>query len=367
MGIQAALEGVGLGVGAMRVLVTGHQGYIGTALAPLLRRAGHEVIGLDSNLFGGCTFGPAPDEIPAIPLDLRDVGVDHLAGIEAVVHLAGISNDPLGDLNPDCTYDINYRGTVRLAEVARAAGVPRFLFSSSCSLYGAHGDDPIDESAEFNPVTPYGESKVLAEAALHDLADDAFSPTYLRNATVYGVSPRLRGDLVVNNLTGYALTTGEVLMRSDGTPWRPLVHVSDVCRAFLAVLAAPRDVVHDEAFNVGGTGENYRVRDVAGIVEEIVPDSVVRFAAGAGPDKRNYRVNCDKLARTLPEARPRRTVRDGVSELYDTYRRHGLTLDALEGRLLRIKTITTLLAEGRLDPQLRWVGADVAAAGGHRG
>lgn len=344
----------------MRLLVTGSDGYIGTVLVPMLLEAGHDPVGLDSMLFHDCSIGPERATVPTIRKDIREVGPADMDGVDAVIHLAGISNDPLGDLHPDTTYAINHRATVHLAEVAKSAGVERFLFSSSCSLYGAHGDTPLDESAEFHPVTPYGESKVLSEHDLHAMADDGFSPTYLRNATAFGMSPRLRGDLVVNNLTGFAATTGKVMMKSDGTPWRPLVHVEDIGRAFLAVLEAPRDLVHDEAFNVGRTSENYQIRDVAEIVEDVVEGSTVTLADSAGPDLRNYRVDCSKIADTLPSYQPVWTVRAGVEELYAAYRSEELSLDDLEGeRLMRIRTIQRFQQQGLLDADLRWLGRDV--------
>jgi len=340
----------------MNVLVSGHAGYIGAVLVPMLLEAKHEVTGLDTDFFAGCDFNDRLADVPAIRKDLRDVTATDMKGFDAVIHLAALSNDPLSDLNPECTYEINHCASVRLAELAKEIGVPRFLFSSSCSLYGlAAGADFLTEDAAFNPVTPYGESKVLVERDVSRLADDNFSPTFLRNSTAYGVSARLRADLVVNNLVGFAYTTGEVLIASDGTPWRPLVHVEDICRAFLAVLHAPRGLVHNQAFNVGRTEENYQIRDIAAMVEQIVPESHVKYVEGGGPDLRCYRVNCDKICRTLPEFRPQWTVRRGIEQLFAAYKDHMLTLQEFTGtRYVRIKHLSSLLENSRLDPNLRW-------------
>jgi len=339
----------------MRVLVTGHRGYIGTLLIPMLQSSGHSVVGIDSCLFEDCVFGPDASPVETLRLDIRDVTPGDFVGFDAVIHLAALSNDPLGDLEAETTYEINYRGAVHVAACAKKAGVERFLQSSTCSLYGAHGNDFLDEGADFNPVTPYGHSKVLAEKEILDLADDSFSPTFLRNATAFGVSPRLRGDLVVNNLVGYAVTTSEVFMKSDGTPWRPLVHIEDIARAFIAILEADRALVHGEPFNVGATSENYQIRDVAAIVERAVPGSRVVLAESAGPDLRNYRVNCDKLVSVLPQAAAQWTVERGVVELRDAYLQEHLTVEDLTGhRLQRIRHVMNLLQEGRLGTDLRW-------------
>ena len=346
----------------MRVLITGHNGYIGSVLSPMVRAAGHDVVGLDTFLFEGGTFGKYGPQIEAIRMDLRDVEVSDLRGFDAVMHLAALSNDPVGDLNPQCTYDINHHGSVRLARLAKQAGVKRLIFASSCSLYGVAGDEMLTEQAAMNPITPYGVSKVLFERDVSRLADDDFSPTFLRNATAYGVSPRLRADVVVNNLVGMAFTTGEVLIQSDGTPWRPLVHIEDIARAFIAVLHAPRNLVHDEAFNVGRTEENYRVRELGALVEQVVSGSKVRYAEGGGPDPRCYRVDCGKLMLTLPEYRPQWTVRLGMEQLRDAFENNGLTSDELLGdRYFRIKRLRTLQSQGLLDDSLRWTSVRDAA------
>lgn len=340
----------------MRVLVTGHKGYIGAVLVPMLQQQGHEVVGMDTDLFSRCIFVDEVVDIPNVRLDIRDAELSDFEGIDAVIHLAALSNDPLGDYRPALTKEINEKASVRLAELAKRSGVERFLFASSCSTYGASGGNEfMTETAPFNPVTPYGISKVKVEGALNKLADDSFSPTYIRASTAYGVSPKLRFDIVVNNLTAWAFTKGLVYLKSDGTPWRPQVHVEDICRAYIAALQAPQELVHNEAFNIGLTTENYQIREIAELVKEIVPKSEVTFAVEAGPDPRCYRVDCNKLAKTLHGFKPQWTVRRGIQQLYDSYKKVGLTLEQFEGpEFMRIAHVKQLISDGILTEDMRW-------------
>ena len=338
----------------MRVLLTGHQGYLGTVMAPLLRAAGHEVAGLDAGLFADCVLGPPPADPPGRQVDLRDVTAEHVAGVDAVVHLAALSNDPLGSLAPQLTYDINHHASVRLARLARDAGVRRFLYASTCSVYGAAGGGQlVAEEAPLRPVTPYAESKVRVEDDLHALADGDFSPVYMRNATAFGYSPRLRADIVLNNLVGHALLSGEVLVLSDGTPWRPLVHAADIARAFTAALTAPREAVHDRAFNIGSETNNVTVAEIAEQVAAAVPGSRVVITGETGADPRSYRVDFSRFRTALPGFDCEWTVKQGALELADAYRAHGLTRQDFERRFTRLAVLRAASEAGAVDDTLR--------------
>jgi nucleoside-diphosphate-sugar epimerase len=341
----------------MKLLVTGHHGYIGSIVASVLAEAGHDVTGLDTFFYEGCDFvanGAAP---AALRLDIRDVAVADLVGYDAIVHLAALSNDPIGELNAELTYEINFQATVSLAAKAKEAGVPRFVFASSCSMYGATAmDEYMTEEAPLRPLTAYAESKVRAEEALADLADEDFAPVFMRNATAYGVSPRLRFDIVLNNLAGWAYTTRKVLIMSDGSPWRPIVHVRDIAAATLTMLTATTEVVRNQAFNIGANSENYRVKELGEIVRDTFPGCVVEYAADAGPDPRSYRVDFGKLARTFPEFRTTWTAERGARELLDAFRAANLTADGFTGdKYTRLARIKLLAAEGRLREDLRWL------------
>lgn len=347
----------------MRVLVSGHGGYIGSVLAPMLRDAGHDVVGLDTFFYRGCDFGPSSELEPSLALDIRDVSSADLEGFDAIVHLAALSNDPLGDLNSSWTYEINRDGSVALAHAAKVAGVGRFVFASSCSMYGASGgDEELDETSELRPITPYAESKVAAEVAVGELAGGGFSPVFMRNATVYGASPRLRLDIVLNNLVAWAHTSGAIRLQSDGTPWRPLVHVRDVATATAVLLGAPAELVSGEAFNIGSAEQNYRISDLAEIVRKRLPECEVTFAEGASPDPRSYRVDFSKFATAFPNFRCAWTAESGADELASAYEAVGLTLDDFQGhRFVRLNQLRRLLAAGDLGDDLRWVAAATQA------
>ena len=340
----------------MRILVTGHDGYIGSVLTARLLEAGHDVSGLDTFFYRGCSFGPELARPESLVTDVRDTAAAELAGYDAVVHLAALSNDPLGDLNSDWTYDINLHATVALARAAKEAGVERFVFASSCSMYGAGTTDvPLTEEAPLNPLTPYAESKIAAEAALEELADETFTPVSMRNATAYGVSPRLRLDVVLNNLAGWAYATGEIRLQSDGTSWRPIVHVRDISAAALALVEAPRDRLHHRAYNIGRDDENYRIRELAELVHGLVPGSAVSFAEGASADPRSYRVDFSRFASAFPDCTLSWTAEAGARELIEAYERIGLTRELFEGRrYVRLGQIARLRDAGLLDDALRW-------------
>ena len=346
----------------MFVLVTGNRGYIGTVMVSMLQAEGFDVTGLDSDLFEGCVFGDdsvtggIPD-IPYVRKDIRDVELADLRGVDAVVHLCALSNDPLGNLDPKITYEINYEGSVRLAKLAKKAGVERYVLSSSCSVYGASTADIVNEESEVNPVTPYAASKVLAEKGISELADSKFSPTFLRSSTAYGLSPMLRFDLVLNNFVAWSFTKGIVLLKSDGSAWRPFVHIQDISRAFITVLNAPRELIHNQVFNVGKNEENLRIREVAEIVKQTVPNSQIEYVEGAEPDKRSYRVEFNKISTALPEFKPKWNVRLGAKQLYEAYKKVGLLVEEFEGpRYKRITHLENSLRSGRLDKTLRRVG-----------
>ena len=344
-----------------KVLLTGNLGYIGSVMGPRLLGAGYEVVGLDTAYYGEeCRFCSDSESISTLRKDIRDVSAADIRGFDFLIHLAALSNDPLGNLKEDWTYEINHLASVRLAGFAKAAGIRRFLLSSSCSMHGASDAAKVDESSTVHPITPYGESKIRAEREISALADDGFSPIFLRNGTVYGVSPRLRMDVVLNNLVGWAYTTGKVRLYTDGSPWRPLIHVEDVSDAFITAMEAPADVVHDQVFHVGSNKENYQIRDLADIVRSVVPGSELEFASDHQGDNRTYIADFSKIETKLPQFQPRWTAELGARQLYEAYRNAGLTLEEFTGsRYIRLKRIDELLESGQLDANLRWQRAPV--------
>jgi nucleoside-diphosphate-sugar epimerase len=347
----------------LKVLVTGNAGYIGAVIVPILLAEGIEPIGIDTHFFDSAGLPELEPAIPEIRKDIRDITVGELKGFDAVIHLAALSNDPMGDLKPELTLEINYRASVRLAQLAREAGVRKFLFSSSCSIYGASGSQPLDENSRVAPLTAYAESKVRTEDEISRLADNDFSPVFLRNATAYGASPRLRADVVLNNLTCWAFATGKIRITSDGTPWRPLVHIEDISRAFIETLRAPREAIHNQAFNVGSNDQNYQVREIAEVVKQVVDGATVEYGENAGPDARNYRVDFTKIARVIPSFRPRWNARSGAQQVYNSLVDTGLRLEDFQGRrFTRLSQLRYLIERGALDSSLRWTNGNLVAS-----
>jgi nucleoside-diphosphate-sugar epimerase len=350
-----------------RILITGNRGYIGSVLTRMALDAGYEVKGLDSDLFEDCDFGSPPPACEQVVKDLRDVELSDVAGVDAVLHFAGLCNDPLGDLAPDLTMDINFRASLTVAKLAKKAGAKIFIMASSCSLYGASGDAMIDETAQFQPLTQYARSKAMVEEAVSALATRNFSPVFLRNATAYGVSPRLRLDLVLNDFVAAAHSTGVISIKSDGTPWRPIVHIEDIARSCLAVLEAPRPAVHNRAFNVGRNEENYQVRDLAEIVRDVIPGSRIEYSPGGGPDLRCYRVDFSRIARELPGFQPQWNAQRGAEELYEACRRNQLTAEDAQGpKYRRLARVRELSNQGSLADDLRRRRAAHAGTGSDR-
>ena len=343
---------------SQRVLVTGHQGYLGTVMVPVLRDAGHDVMGLDNGYFADCVLGPEPVDPPNLPVDLRDVTAEHLRGFDAVIHLAALSNDPLGSLAPEITFDINHHASVRLAHAAKEAGVSRFLYASTCSVYGAAGRDLVGEDAELNPITPYAISKVRVEDDVAALADARFTPVFLRNATAFGFSPRLRADIVLNNLMGHAVLSGVVRVLSDGTPWRPLVHAADIAQAFAVCLDAPADVVSCRAYNIGTEANNVTVAQIADAVCDTVPAAMLSITGESGADPRSYRVDFSR-ARTELGFEAQWSIADGARELYDAYTSHGLMTDDFQRNFTRLARLQSLRSSGSIDGAMRCVSAAV--------
>lgn len=328
----------------MKVLVTGHNGYIGPHLIQLLKDEGFESIGVDINLFKDCEWEAYVKPNLEWEKDIRDLTVDELKGIDCIMHLAALSNDPMGDVNAELTYAINREGTIALARKAKEAGVSRFLFSSSCSIYGKGEKLDLDESDKTNPITAYAISKIDSENEIMAMADENFSPAFLRNATAYGHSPMLRIDLVVNNLLGCALANGDIQIHSDGSPWRPLIHCKDIARAFIAFAKAPRQVIHNQIVNIGGNAENYQVKDVADLVQELVPDATIVFTGQVGEDPRNYRVNFDKLSKLIPDFKLEYTLRSGMQELFEKYKTHNFSKSDFDGdQFVRLRTLKNRL------------------------